>query len=380
MFKKIIQRLHLTQWVYQLGLKFRSSFQPMEEMDADQALRYLYSVSPDPNQSCLCLHPNRTPDCDLEVIVPCYNVENYVGECLESILSQQTSYSFFVTVINDGSTDRTRAVLKKYENHPAVRIIDQLNQGLSGARNAGIAQAHGRYLLFVDSDDVLLPGAIQTFLDLASQTGADVVDSGHIRFADPLQRGWKACLMRILYDVVQRTQALPCDLDSPRITGYPCGKVLKAELFHKVQFPQGYWFEDTIVWMILEPMCQRKVTSDRITFRYRMNPHSISHVATTRVKSVDTLYITLQLLKDRELLGLQFDRYQYENLVQQMRNNMFRCLSLSDQVKKAVFTIQRDLLVKPFADWQSEEPAHREIERLLRENRYEEFLWYCQWF
>ena len=59
---------------------------------------------------------------------------------------------------------------------------------------------------------------------------------------------------------------------------------------------------------------------------------------------------------------------------------MFRCLSLSDQVKKAVFTIQRDLLVKRFADWQSEEPAHREIERLLRENRYEEFLWYCQWF
>ena len=111
MFKKIIQRLHLTQWVYQLGLKFRSSFQPMEEMDADQALRYLYSVSPNPNQSCLCLHPNRTPDCDLEVIVPCYNVENYVGECLESILSQQTSYSFFVTVINDGSVSYTHLTL-----------------------------------------------------------------------------------------------------------------------------------------------------------------------------------------------------------------------------------------------------------------------------
>lgn len=380
MFKRIIQRLHLTQWVYQLGLKFRSSSQPMEELDVDQALRYLHSVSPDPNQSCLCSDPNRTPDCDLEVIVPCYNVENYVGECLESILSQQTSYTFFVTVINDGSTDQTRAVLKKYENHPAVRIIDQSNQGLSSARNAGIAQAHGRYLLFVDSDDVLLPGAIQTFLDLASQTGADVVDSGHIRFADPLQKGWKASLLRRLYDVLQRPQILPLDLNSPRITGYPWGKVLKTELFHKVHFPLCYWFEDTIMWMIIEPMCQRKVTTDRLTLRYRMNPNSISHLAATKVKSLDTLYITLQLLKDREVLGLLFDQGQYENLVQQMRNNMFRCLSLSDQVKKAVFTIQRDLLVKRFADWQSEEPAHREIERLLRENRYEEFLWYCQWF
>lgn len=380
MLKKLIQRLHLAPLVYRIGKVFLPKTETVGSMDANEALQYLHTVLPDPHSTCICQCRDwGEPDYDVEVIVPCYNAEKYVEECVDSILSQQSTYTYFVTLINDGSTDSTRRVLRKYESHPAVHIIDQSNQGHSGARNTGIAQCHGRYLLFVDADDVLLPGAIQLFMDLARQTGADVVDGGHIRFADPKQPGWKAGIMRKLYDALQRPQCLPSNMDSPSITGYPWGKVLKAELFRKVDFPLGYWFEDTIIWMVIEPLCKRKVTIDQLTCRYRMNPSSVSHVAAASVKSLDTLYVTLQLLKDRETLGLVFDLFQYENLVQQMRNNMFRCLALSDEVKRAVFVVQRDLLVNRFANWKAVAPAHQEIERLLRENRYEAFVWYCQW-
>lgn len=133
------------------------------------ALQLLHSYSADPGYSCIHKHEFAAPDCDVEVIVPCYNVERYVCQCLDSIISQQTHYSFFITIVNDGSTDSTRSHLAKYEHLTNVRVIDQSNTGLSGARNAGIRQAHGRYLLFVDSDDVLVPGAIDSLMRMAEK-------------------------------------------------------------------------------------------------------------------------------------------------------------------------------------------------------------------
>jgi glycosyltransferase involved in cell wall biosynthesis len=378
-FNKIIQRLHLTKWAYKLVCRKRKDVKDLRFQSADQALSFLQSVSPDSGYSCVVDRELPPSDCDLEVIVPCYNVEKYVEECVDSILGQDTKYSFFVTIINDGSKDGTREKLKKYESVSNVKIVDQENSGLSGARNTGIAQAHGRYLLFVDSDDVLLPGAIDVLMSLAVENDADVVDSGHIRFADSTQTGIKARIHSYLYDAIQRPQILPFNLSSPRITGYPCGKVLNSELFHKVQFPKGYWFEDTLVWMILEPFCCRKVTTDRLTFRYRMNLDSISHKAAYNPKSIDTLYVTLQLLKDRELLGIQFDQYQYELLLLQMRNNFYRVKCLNNEIKQAVFVVQQDLIANKFADWSTTNSKVKPIEDLLRVGDFFGFELWCKW-
>lgn len=378
-FNKIIQRLHLTEWAYKLVCRKRKDVKDLRFQSADQALSFLHSVSPDSGYSCVINKEPPPSDCDLEVIVPCYNVEKYVEECIDSILTQDTKYCFFVTIINDGSKDGTREILRKYDLVSNVKIIDQENSGLSGARNTGITQAHGRYLLFVDSDDVLLPGAIETLMALAEEHNADVVDSGHIRFADRIQKGLKARMRADIYDALQRPQTLPFNATSPRMTGFPCGKVFKSELFNKVQFPLGFWFEDTIVWMILEPLCKRKVTSDKLTFRYRMNPNSISHVASQNPKSLDSLYVTLQLLKDREMLGLEFDQYQYELLLQQMRNNFCRVSYLSLKTRQAVFVVQRDLITHKFASWGTDNPEVKPIEDFLRAGDYAGFELWCKW-
>ena len=319
--KKIIYKLHLSEWVYKLECKSNLGSNTICFQTVGDAIDFLHSQSPDLGQSCIENTVFLPFDYDLEVIVPCYNVEKYVEECIDSILTQKTKYRFCVTIVNDGSTDHTREVLRKYENINNVRIIDQANKGHSGARNTAIAQVHGRYLSFVDSDDVLLPGMIEELMSLAEQYNADVVDSGHIRFADCTHKGLKSRIMAYIYDFFQRPQSLPLNQSSPFITGYAWGKVWKTDLFHRVNFPHGYWFEDTIVWMILEPLCKRKVTSDKLTVFYRMNPNSISHIAHKYLKSIDTLYVTLQLLHDRDVLGIKFDQYQYENLLKQMRMN-----------------------------------------------------------
>jgi glycosyltransferase involved in cell wall biosynthesis len=91
------------------------------------------------------------------VVIPCYNQAHYLGEAIESVLSQ--SYrNFEIIVVDDGSTDNTSEVASHYEE---VRLVRQENRGLAGARNSGLAEAEGEYLVFLDADDRLLPRALE---------------------------------------------------------------------------------------------------------------------------------------------------------------------------------------------------------------------------
>lgn len=91
------------------------------------------------------------------VVIPVYNVENYLEECLDSILNQGLDYSEYeIICVNDGSTDSSLDILKKYkEKYENIKIVCQENSGLSQTRNTGINNAEGEYLLFIDSDDKL---------------------------------------------------------------------------------------------------------------------------------------------------------------------------------------------------------------------------------
>lgn len=101
----------------------------------------------------------------LSIIIPCYNVENFVQNCTESIVMQQ-GFDFEMIMINDGSKDNTQQILENLaEKDFRIKIINQQNQGLSGARNTGIENATGEYIMFVDADDTLEPEALKTIAD-----------------------------------------------------------------------------------------------------------------------------------------------------------------------------------------------------------------------
>ena len=116
------------------------------------------------------------------MIVPFYNVEEYLAECLDSVLRQ--SYGDFeVVLVDDGSPDGSRAIAEKYvAQDPRVRLVTRENGGLGAARNTGIREARGRYLTFVDSDDILPTSALRVLVASAHATGSDIVVGSVERF------------------------------------------------------------------------------------------------------------------------------------------------------------------------------------------------------
>lgn len=98
---------------------------------------------------------NHTASPEVSVVVPVYNVEPWLRECLDSILGQ-TLENIEVICVNDGSTDNSVGILQEYAREDCrIKIIEQENKGISETRNAGVRASSGKYLFFMDSDDVL---------------------------------------------------------------------------------------------------------------------------------------------------------------------------------------------------------------------------------
>ena len=118
----------------------------------------------------------------ISVIVPVYNVEKYLAECVDSILAQ-TYHDLEVLLIDDGSTDGSGAICDEYARKDArVRVIHKENGGLASARNVGFAEFRGDFLACVDSDDSIAPHTLETQLNAMEADHADMVISGIRRY------------------------------------------------------------------------------------------------------------------------------------------------------------------------------------------------------
>lgn len=112
------------------------------------------------------------------IIIPCYKVEEYLPECLDSVLSQSCE-DWESIIVDDGSPDQCGEIADDYAaSDSRFRVVHQENAGLSTARNAGIAIAKGDYLLFLDSDDLLVPTALQSLQTVIETSQADVIAFG----------------------------------------------------------------------------------------------------------------------------------------------------------------------------------------------------------
>jgi glycosyltransferase involved in cell wall biosynthesis len=114
---------------------------------------------------------------DLSIIVPIYNVEQYVSKCIESLFCQGLDEDCFeVIIVNDGTKDQSMEIVSNFVNqHSNIFVVNQVNQGLSVARNNGLAYAKGRYVMFVDSDDFIVENSLILLLPLALKFSVDVL-------------------------------------------------------------------------------------------------------------------------------------------------------------------------------------------------------------
>lgn len=118
----------------------------------------------------------------LSVIIPCYNAEKYIGNCIYKILNEQIdnvnlkSEEIEIIVINDGSTDNSQKIIEDIAfKHTNVKLINKINEGVSVARNVGIEKANGKWIAFIDADDFIDERALPKLIEICETTGSDVI-------------------------------------------------------------------------------------------------------------------------------------------------------------------------------------------------------------
>jgi len=215
-------------------------------------------------------------DALVTVVVPVYNVEPYLSQCLQSIVSQ--SYrNLEILVVDDGSTDVSGELCDQWaQRDKRITVVHQPNGGLSAARNTALDTMHGDYVTMVDSDDVLASNdSVAVLLHLLQQHDADVVVGKWMHFdnkvpAVPTTSG-KDDSVRC-YD---SQQALSEILYQRSITNSSCSRLFDARLFDQVRYPKGKLYEDVAIVYPLIKRARKVVTTDHLVYFYRQRPGSI---------------------------------------------------------------------------------------------------------
>ncbi|MCI9272412.1 MAG: glycosyltransferase [Clostridiales bacterium] len=180
----------------------------------------------------------------ISVIIPIYNVEEFLRKGLES-LTQQTMQDFEVIMVNDGCTDGSRGIMQEFsEKYPNFHIVDKQNGGVSSARNAGVKEAAGEYIAFLDSDDYLKPDYLERLYQRAQETGADVICCNYTLDMSESKRliTLPIQLPAGLYSTERLMRSLLKDV---RMHYFLWNKLWKRTLFteHGIEFPDMF-FED----------------------------------------------------------------------------------------------------------------------------------------
>ena len=212
-------------------------------------------------------------DSTISVIIPVYNVEAYLPQCLDSVLSQ--SYSDLqVIVIDDGSTDTSGAICDEYAaKDPRVVVIHQKNGGAAAAKNAGLRVATGKYLSFVDSDDYIAPEAYSHMLQCMQVHNADVVQCAYRDIYKNYikKRLGTDCIKE--YDVYSYMKLYTTDWTCGLLTD----KLYVRSLFNDIFFEEGHKIDDEY-FTYRGIMNARKIVRDNfVVYNYRKRRSSVMY-------------------------------------------------------------------------------------------------------
>ena len=218
----------------------------------------------------------------ISVLVPVYNVENYLRRCLDSILAQ-TCRDFEIVLVDDGSTDQSGAICDAYAGeHTCIRVIHQENAGLAQVRNVSLAAARGDYITFVDSDDAIDPRLLETLLQDLTQTGSDIAVCSWSEVHDdgiPREITWDQKDKGM--QVWTREQAVTALLYQKGIDNNSWGKLYTRSVLQDVVFPAGRNYEDLAVTYQIFLKADRVCYRPEALYLYTCNAGGISQSAFT---------------------------------------------------------------------------------------------------
>ena len=208
----------------------------------------------------------------ISVIIPVYNVAEFLRKCVYSVQKQSVK-EIEIVLVDDGSTDGSECICDELAStDERIRVIHKQNGGLSSARNAGTAIAVGEYITYVDSDDWVAPELLQTLLHEVIRTGADIAvcdllptSNEDVRFPSseqrPQQYSGPSAMELMLYQRSFDTSA--------------CGKLYRADLIKQFSFPEGRLYEDLFTIYKVMFTAKKIVHIPQLLYAYRKNPNSI---------------------------------------------------------------------------------------------------------
>lgn len=228
---------------------------------------------------------------NISVIIPVYNTQpKYLKVAIESVLNQSQK-GIEIIIVNDGSTNADILDYLGSLDNKQIKIINQTNQGLSGARNTGLKYASGKFVGFLDSDDWLDKNFYKILYVLCTKNKCDIAcgkltsahGDGTTQDIDVFNNAIKNDLSEIITYIKH---------------GSVCSKLFNAQLFNNVQFPEKLYYEDNITLVTLLIKAKKVAFSNSVRYYYRKNPQSIVGDYKHKQKLLDDSVVILKQIKE----------------------------------------------------------------------------------
>lgn len=227
----------------------------------------------------------------ISIIVPAYNVELYVKQCILSLVNQNVSKDYYeIICVNDGSTDRTGNILEEIKkNYSNIIVVNQENQGVSVARNKGLALARGEYIWFVDADDFIKENSLDNIIKLLNESQCDSLSFLPFGFDDGQTFDYK----QITAEMSQR-----------EYKNYLWTKILKKERItsNNIYFePTISYAEDCVFMIQLNPFLRKNEKLNEIVYYYRLRENSLmSQDIEKKIRSrIESAKVCLKIIDDK---------------------------------------------------------------------------------
>lgn len=268
----------------------------------------------------------------VSVIVPIYNVENYLEQCLETLVNQ-TLEEIEIILVNDGSKDNSEKIAKEYKEKYPNKIIylEKENGGLSDARNFGIPYAKGEYIAFLDSDDYIELTMYEEMYEIAKKEKSSMVECDfYWEYPDKTK-----------IDTGGIYQGKQEALEKIRVVAW--NKLIKREILEqtKIQFPKGYLYEDVEFTYKLIPYCDKISFLKKPCIHYRQRENSIINKQGERTKEIfDVLDHVISYYQENNLFET------YKETLEYVYTRYLLCSSLLRMVKIQDKKVRKELLKK----------------------------------
>lgn len=230
----------------------------------------------------------------ISVIVPVYNVEEYLRRCIDSILNQ-TYHDIEIILIDDGSTDNSGKICDEYAlKDNRIRVIHKENGGLSDARNVGLNSMKGKYVTFVDSDDYVEEFYIKYLYELLEKYNTKMSIASYTVTTNSKQINMKDGYNETVLNTEECLDRMLCEQG---FTISSCAKMYLKDLFNNVRFPKGKLCEDNATTYKLVMQCEKIAYGNKSIYNYYKRENSIM-TSKFNLKKIDLIELTDEMCNE----------------------------------------------------------------------------------